>query len=181
MRLINDVLDLERMESGQVELERRATTCAELIQQAVEVMRPMAQNAGVELVSNEGSCPTRLYVDPDRMLQVLTNLLSNAIKFSAPGSSVEVSAQERATELQLRVRDHGVGIPQDRLTSIFERFHQVDPAESRRKGGTGLGLAISKSIVEQHGGRIWAESAPGQGATFFVALPLAINQVHAAA
>jgi hypothetical protein len=106
----------------------------------------------------------------------LTNLLSNAIKFSPPGSSVRIAAEERAAELHIQVRDQGVGIPQDRLTSIFERFHQVDPAESRRKGGTGLGLAISKSIVEQHGGRIWAESAPGQGATFFVVLPLAATR-----
>jgi CheY-like chemotaxis protein len=103
---------------------------------------------------------------------VLTNLLSNAIKFSPSGTSVQVTVEPRDGEAVFRVADQGRGIPHDRLESIFERFQQVDSSDSRQKGGTGLGLAICRSIVGQHGGRIWAESEPGEGSTFIFTLPL---------
>jgi signal transduction histidine kinase len=98
-------------------------------------------------------------------------LLSNAIKFSSGGSSVRVSAAGAGSQVRFSVADRGRGIPVDKLSFIFERFHQVDASDSRVKGGTGLGLTICKSIVEQHGGQVWAESEPGRGSTFYVELP----------
>jgi signal transduction histidine kinase len=110
--------------------------------------------------------------DSDRILQCLTNLLSNAIKFSDPGSQVSIKAAVAGDDIQFEVTDHGRGIPADKRESIFERFHQVDASDSRRKGGTGLGLAITRSIVLQHGGRIWVTSELGKGSSFFFTIPL---------
>ncbi|HEY0583990.1 MAG TPA: ATP-binding protein, partial [Chloroflexota bacterium] len=107
----------------------------------------------------------------DRVVQVLTNLLSNAIKFSPAGGVVEVSAQAQGGRVLFAVEDHGRGIPADKLETIFGRFQQVDPSDARRGSGTGLGLAICRSIVDQHGRRLWAESVEGQGSTFKVLLP----------
>jgi PAS domain S-box-containing protein len=170
IRLINDILDIERIESGKVAMEPAPVNAAELAQGAVDVMLQMAERAGVELYV--WAEPLRLVADADRLLQVLTNLISNAIKFSPPGTSVQLTVEPVAGEAVFRVSDQGRGIPQDRLESIFERFQQVDSSDSRQKGGTGLGLAICRSIVSQHGGRIWAESEPGEGSTFSFTLPL---------
>jgi signal transduction histidine kinase len=105
-------------------------------------------------------------------VQALTNLLSNAIKFSQPSSTVWLTVESlSSSEVLFRVRDRGQGIPTDKLESIFERFHQVDSSDSRKKGGTGLGLAICRKIIEQHGGKIWAESILGKGSTFSFTLP----------
>lgn len=172
MRLINDVLDLERIQSGRVALNRRHTRVADVMTQAGEAMRSMAETSNVTLTVERSGATA--YLDPDRILQVLINLLSNAIKFSPPGGAVRLSSACDGDELQLFVEDQGRGIPQDKLDSIFERFQQVDATDSREKGGSGLGLAICKTIVEQHGGRIWARSTPGHGSTFIVAL-----QIHA--
>jgi light-regulated signal transduction histidine kinase (bacteriophytochrome) len=114
----------------------------------------------------------RLWADPDRIIQTLTNLLSNAIKFSPAGTTVWLTAEPQGEQLLVQVSDQGRGIPADKLESIFERFQQVDTSDAREKGGTGLGLAICRSIVQQHGGQIWAESRPGEGSTFFFTLPL---------
>jgi signal transduction histidine kinase len=111
--------------------------------------------------------------DCDRIVQCLTNLLSNAIKFSHPGSQVFIQGAVAGDDVQFEVTDHGRGIPAENRESIFERFHQVDASDSRRKGGTGLGLAITRSIVLQHGGRIWVRSEPGKGSSFFFTIPLA--------
>lgn len=170
IRLINDILDLERIESGKVAMEPRPVSAAELAHNAAEVIQPVAERAGVGVYV--WAEPVWVNADPDRVLQVLTNLVSNAVKFSAPGSTVEVMVEPRGGEALVRVIDHGRGIPHDRLESIFERFQQVDSSDSRQKGGTGLGLAICRTIVGQHGGRIWAESEPGVGSTFLFTLPL---------
>ena len=170
IRLINDTLDLERVNSGQFRMERVVCDAAELMNQAADGVRAMAQQAGVVLEVFPRH--VRLWADPDRLLQVLTNLLSNAIKFSpAGGGTVWLEAEESAGELLFRVRDEGRGIPPDKLESIFERFGQVDVSDSREKGGTGLGLAICRSIVNQHDGQIWVESTVGAGTTVCVALP----------
>jgi PAS domain S-box-containing protein len=171
VRLINDILDLERMESGRAPLHFRTCDLAELVRQAIETMAPMADAAGVKLVSTIGPLP--LDADSDRILQVLTNLLSNGIKFSPNGSDITVSAEiaEKSGMLTLRVTDAGRGIPADKLESVFDRFQQVDVADARQKGGTGLGLAICRSIVQQHGGNIWAERNAGRGVTFAMQLP----------
>ncbi|MFL5385729.1 MAG: ATP-binding protein [Longimicrobiaceae bacterium] len=179
IRLINDILDLERIESGKVGMEPRLVNAAELAHNAAEMMLPMAERAGVGLFVEAEA--VRLLADSDRILQVLTNLISNAVKFSPAGASVEVRVEPVGGEACFRVADQGRGIPEDRLESIFERFQQVDSSDSRQKGGTGLGLAICRTIVTQHGGRIWAESAPGEGSTFHFTIPLAEAQPAAPA
>jgi PAS domain S-box-containing protein len=169
VRLINDMLDIERLSSGHMELEKQPTDAAELMRQAADAMRGLAEKAQVSLVVE--AAPVPLWVDPDRMAQVLTNLISNAVKFSPAGGTVRLGATQVGDGARLWVSDAGRGIPEDKLEAVFGRFQQVDSSDARDKGGTGLGLAICRTIVEQHGGRIWAESAPGRGATFHFTLP----------
>jgi PAS domain S-box-containing protein len=157
VRLINDILDIERMQSGKAELDRRACDADQLVAEAGDAMRSAAAQADVDLVISAGGGV--LWADPDRVLQTLTNLISNAIKFSPAGGRVWLWHEQQGDQVVFRVRDEGRGIPADKLEPIFERFQQVDSSDAREKGGTGLGLAICRSIVEQHGGRIWAESA----------------------
>lgn len=177
MRLINDILDIERIESGRVTMAKELCTVESLITEAVNVAQTLADQAGVTL--SVTSLPLQIWVDPDRIVQTLTNLLSNAIKFSPAGNTVwltaEIQSQESDTNhptLLFAVKDQGRGIPADKLDSIFGRFQQVDSSDSRNHEGTGLGLAICRSIVQQHEGRIWVESELGQGSTFFFTLPL---------
>jgi PAS domain S-box-containing protein len=180
LRLINDMLDLERMRSGRVEMERSTCDLGQLMRQAVDVMRSMAEQGGVRLEVDP--LASAVCADADRMLQVLTNLISNAVKFSEPGARVTLAAREQSNEaIRIEVRDQGRGIPAEHLERVFERFQQVDSSDSRAKGGTGLGLAICRMIVEQHGGRIWAESDPGAGTTMIVELPAATVEPAAAA
>ncbi|WP_414519126.1 response regulator [Nostoc sp. PCC 9305] len=170
VRLINDILDIERIESGKTKMEPEICNIVDLIVQAVNVMQPLADKAGVKVsVSAESG---QVLADCDRIVQTLTNLLSNAIKFSSAGSTVWLGVQPQGNEVLLTVKDTGRGIPTDKLESIFERFQQVDSSDSRNHDGTGLGLAICKSIMQQHGGRIWAESTLGEGSTFYITLPL---------
>ncbi len=178
VRLINDILDLERMDSGNAPIRLRPCSLRELVLQSLDTMSAMAHEAGVHLEAASGAQGgTVLFeADPDRLQQVLTNLLSNAIKFSPAGSTVRVETSTNLHDLTVRVEDHGRGVPADKLESIFGRFNQVEVSDSRQKGGTGLGLAICRSIVHQHGGEIWAErnderipSIPGT--TFIVRLP----------
>jgi signal transduction histidine kinase len=193
VRMVNDILDLDKLETDPNSLEPEWCNAKDLVQRAIEVMNNSAQSAGVDLRMD---CPSvKIWAAPDRLIQTFTNLLSNAIKFSHPGNSVSISAEVIAepfvyTDRRFRVgnepcnreticthqicfaiADRGRGIPADKLATIFNRFQQVDASDSRDKGGTGLGLAICKSIVEQHQGRIWVESEWGQGSTFFVTLP----------
>ncbi len=165
VRLINDILDLERMSSGSAPLQLRSCSVRDLITQSVDTMTAMAAEARVTLVvaPEVGSSMPTCEVDPDRLQQVFTNLLSNAIKFSPPGAAVRIRAESRGGELTVTVRDGGRGVPQTKLESIFERFQQVEPSDARQKGGTGLGLAICRSIVQQHGGQIWAERNDARG------------------
>ena len=169
VRLINDILDLERIQSGREPLAFRATQLADIVKQAVEDMQPVADAAGVKLLHD--ATKVEITADPDRLLQVITNLLSNAVKFSPPNSPVSVILRPGVTGVILSVIDHGRGIPADKLETIFGRFQQVDASDSRQKGGTGLGLAICRTIVLQHSGRIWAERNPVRGSTFRIFLP----------
>jgi PAS domain S-box-containing protein len=170
VRLINDILDIERIESGKVTMQLQSCEAASLMTQAVESVRAIADKAGVTL---ELSTPpsAHLWADSDRIIQTLTNLLGNAIKFSPSGATVWLSAQLQSEQIVFHVKDQGRGIPEDKLEQIFERFQQVDASDAREKGGTGLGLAICRSIVQQHGGHIWVESTIGQGSTFSFTLP----------
>ncbi len=177
IRLINDILDLERMESGRAPLHVRRCSLRDLARQAMETMKPMADSAGVAFQFSLGVAPEGVFFDgdPDRILQILTNLLSNAIKFSPPESTVTIRLEADNTAVQLRVSDQGRGIPVEKLDSIFDRFQQVEASDARQKGGTGLGLAICRTIVQQHNGSIWAESNSalhrGPGASLVVSLP----------
>jgi signal transduction histidine kinase len=170
IRLVGDILDLDRVDSGQIVMRRAVCDAGELMTEAADGVRALAEGVGitVEVLPGTG----QVWGDPDRLLQVLTNLLSNAIKFSRPGGgSVWLDAEHSPGEMVFRVRDEGRGIPADKLESIFERFTQVEDGDAREKGGAGLGLAISRGIVSQHGGQIWAESTVGAGTTMCVALP----------
>ena len=170
IRLINDMLDLERVESGDLSIEDAACDAGELMLRAADTVRGVADEA--HIVLDVTPVAATLSGDADRLQQVLINLLANAIKFSpASGGTIWLDAEQSPGELVFRVRDEGRGIPADKLETIFERFTQVDDTDRREKGGTGLGLAICRAIVEQHGGQIWAESTPGAGTTLCVALP----------
>ena len=171
VRLVNNVLDLQRIESGEVKMEKQICNVSALMIQATESMQPMAQQQGVVLAVKP--IDIKILVDSDYIVQALTNLLSNAIKFSTTDGTVWLTAESKSnTEVLFSVRDQGQGIPSDKLESIFERFQQVDSSDSRRKGGTGLGLTICRKIIEQHEGKIWAESTLGEGSTFSFTLPL---------
>lgn len=189
VRMVNDILDLEKLAADSNSFEQEWCDAAALLQRSVEVMSSSAEAAGVRL---ELDCPPiQIWVTPDRIVQIFTNLLSNAIKFSAPGGVVSIeakplddsgspSAQLVATspsqQIRFAISDRGRGIPEHKLETIFDRFQQVDNSDARDKGGTGLGLAICQSIVLQHQGRIWVESIWGQGSTFFVTLPQPMNK-----
>jgi PAS domain S-box-containing protein len=174
VRLINDILDIERIDSGRAAMQKKEVEIADLIHQAIDVMRAMADKSGVVLEADTVQC--KIEVDPDRIIQTFTNLLSNSIKFSPKGGVITIGGRIESSKLLIFVKDQGRGIPADKIEMIFERFHQVDTSDSREKGGTGLGLAICRTIAQQHGGRIWAESQEGKGSTFFLELPLAREQ-----
>ncbi len=170
VRLVNDILELERIGSGKAELHYTMCSADDLFRRAAGLQQTGAAKAQLRITFN--SQGVNVWADPDRILQTLTNLISNAIKFSPPGTEIHLRARRTDTnEAEIQVRDQGRGIPADKLESVFERFHQVDASDSRTMGGTGLGLAICRSIVHQHGGRIWATSTLGQGSTFHFTLP----------
>jgi two-component system, OmpR family, sensor histidine kinase VicK len=194
VRLVNSVLDLQRIESGAVTIEKQACNAADLLVQAVEAMQPMAQQHGITLVDRP--VDVQIWADADYILQTLTNLISNAIKFSAPGSKVWLTVNDRqpptsgsksprtskskaakASQVVLfQVRDEGQGIPAHKLASVFERFQQVDSSDSRKKGGTGLGLTICRKIIDRHEGKIWVDSTLGVGSTFSFTLPALMRE-----
>lgn len=182
IRLINDILDLERMESGRAPLQIRRCSLLELANQAIESMTGMAEANTVHLElaplsPSQAAAAEALFFDgdSDRILQVLTNLLSNAIKFSPPASTVRIFTEATADSILFKVADEGRGIPAEQLDSIFDRFQQVEPSDARQKGGTGLGLAICRSIVQQHCGSIWAQRNLTVGTTLYVMLPRTIR------
>jgi PAS domain S-box-containing protein len=164
MRLVNDILDIERIESGTIQMVKSVCEVSELMAKVVDEIEPLADSAGIKLrVSDAGG---NIWVDIDRMIQAFTNLLSNAIKFSPRDSTILFTASKQAGQMLFQIRDRGRGIPPDKLEVIFERFQQVDASDARSGEGTGLGLAICRSIIEQHGGHLWVESVVGEGSTF---------------
>jgi PAS domain S-box-containing protein len=169
VNLVNDILDLERLESGRATLERTVCQANDLMQQAIDGVQAIATQQNITLVLHPA--PQKVWAAYDPVIQTLTNLLSNAIKFSPAHSQVHLSAVPQNQQVLFQVRDQGRGIPADKLEAIFGRFQQVDASDAREKGGTGLGLPICRSIIEQQGGKIWAESAIGEGSTFFFTLP----------
>jgi PAS domain S-box-containing protein len=174
VRLINDILDIERITSGKVELTRGPIDAQTVVNQAREGLQSMADQEGIRIVVEPFA--GTLWGDSDRVIQTLTNLIGNAIKFSPPNTTVTLSGTAGVTEFTFRVTDQGRGVPEDKLASIFQRFSQVDASDSRTKGGSGLGLAICQSIVTAHGGRIWAEKNEPAGTRVQFTIPLAVVQ-----
>jgi signal transduction histidine kinase len=172
IRLVQDIIDVERLESGQVALDIAAYDPIGLLEQAIDTQRPAADAAGVHLSGPVGARLPNVPMDADRILQVLDNLIHNAIRFAPPGTTVSVDAALTGDTLLVRVVDHGCGIAAGKLELIFERFQQVDASDTRARGGTGLGLAICRGIVAQHGGKMWVESEVDRGSTFLFTIPL---------
>jgi signal transduction histidine kinase/DNA-binding response OmpR family regulator len=177
VRLINDILDIEKLESGRIELLRTRLRVRDAIAQAIEQNGPYARQHDVRLEAVVDGDPW-VDADPDRFAQVMANLLSNATKHSPAGSVVRVDAARKGRVVAFGVRDHGAGVPEGFRARLFERFAQADSSDARQRGGTGLGLAITRSLVLQHGGAIGFEDAPGGGTRFHFTLPVATQGVE---
>ena len=171
LRLINDVLDLSKIEAGRMQLNPGEYSVREVVDIVQVSLRSLAAEKGLDLVVNVPDDIPVAFGDNGRITQCLMNLVGNAIKFTNQGR-VEIGVQLVGNELLYRVSDTGIGIPKDELENVFAEFRQVDSTVTREFGGTGLGLTITKKFVEMHGGRIWIESEIGKGCTFFFAIPL---------
>jgi two-component system phosphate regulon sensor histidine kinase PhoR len=163
------LLDLSRIESGQVELMLTPLEPRKLLNSAADRMKLQAERAGLNLYVNCADDLQTIRADKARLEQVLVNLIHNAVKFTKPGGEISLEAEPVSSGVRFAVRDTGVGIPAESLSRIFERFYRVD--RSRTGSGTGLGLSISRHIVEAHGGRIWANSREGEGSVFYFEIP----------
>jgi two-component system phosphate regulon sensor histidine kinase PhoR len=172
-QMVNELLDLSRIESGSVQLLLDDVDLARVARATTERLRLFAERQGVALVLDVPESAPPIRGDEDRMGQVLINLLHNAVKFSPNGGEVVVGVREGDGEVVTWVQDHGVGVPEAERARIFERFYKVDRARVRGRGGTGLGLSIARHIVDSHGGRIWVDSREGDGSTFTFAIPTA--------
>jgi signal transduction histidine kinase len=171
VRLVNDILDIEKMQAGRVAFNFSRVEVGPLVAQAIEANRGFAEGYGVRIRLEDAGAAADVRADPDRLLQVVTNLLSNAIKFSPADNEVVVAIEKGTDIVRLTVRDHGPGIPVDFKPLIFEKFAQADAGDARQKGGTGLGLSIVKQIVDRLSGEVGFADAPGCGTIFHVQLP----------
>lgn len=179
LHLIDDILDLSKVEASQLELERTGFSLSDLLERLMEMVAIKAREKGLALVCEIApDVPTDLIGDPTRLRQVLLNLLGNAIKFTESGEVALRVAPDAAASvlgaLRFTISDTGIGVPDEKLDAVFERFTQADSSTTRRYGGSGLGLTISKRLVELMGGRIWVESQAGKGSVFSVAVPFEI-------
>jgi PAS domain S-box-containing protein len=172
IRLINDILDLEKAESGKLEFQLELHGLQALLQQAIDINRGFADNYAVRLELEINCVDASLLIDRDRLLQVLTNLISNAVKFSPSGSTIRVTAAIVGAVIKISIQDEGPGISSEFQQRIFQKFAQADASDSRSKGGTGLGLSISKTIMERLGGSIGFDARPSKGACFYITLPV---------
>lgn len=171
IRLIDDLLDIQKIEAGRMDFRMGRVELMPLLRRALEAARPFGDQNGVPLAAGSGVEEAVVLGDADRLLQVLANLLSNAVKFSPRGACVQVSLRRHGGGFRISVRDQGPGIPDAFRPRVFERFAQADGSDARQKGGTGLGLHICRVIVERHGGRIGFDTRPGRGTAFHVDLP----------
>jgi signal transduction histidine kinase len=174
LRLINDVLDLSKIEAGRMELSLGDYAVADVVASVRASLRSLANEKGLELLTEVAPDVSDAYGDSKRITQCLLNLVGNALKFTRQGRVV-VAVNRDSERLRFRVSDTGIGIPADQLDAIFAEFRQVDTTTTRDFGGTGLGLSITKKFVELHGGRIWVESEPGKGSTFYFTIPLRVE------
>lgn len=170
-QMVQELLELSRIESGRTPLRTRSVDVAEVIIPPAERLRPQAERAGLHMAFDLPADLPLVQADPERIAQVVTNLVHNAIKFTPAGGHIRIAARQVGKEVEVSVEDTGIGIPPEDLDRIFERFYKADRARS--SGGTGLGLAIAKHVVQAHGGRIWVQSVEGHGSTFFFTLPTA--------
>ncbi len=168
--LINDLLDIEKMEAGKLDMHFETIELGPVLEKSIESVRTFAEQHGVTL--EFPSVSKEIYADGDRLIRVLVNLISNAVKFSPQASAVTLEVRESPEYTEIRVVDRGRGIPKHMHEAVFERFRQVEAADAKQKGGTGLGLAICKAIVEQHGGLIGVDSEEGKGSTFWFRIPV---------
>jgi signal transduction histidine kinase len=171
LELINDLLDLSKIEAGRFELHLEAFEIETVLEEALSSVRPRATARSVEVLANI-STPVALFADRIRVRQILLNLLSNAVKFTPAGGTVRVEAWSREHFAEISVSDAGIGIPKDQHQAIFDKFYQLQAATQDGSEGTGLGLAIAKGLVEQHGGAIWLTSELGKGSRFTFTVPL---------
>jgi signal transduction histidine kinase len=170
-RMINEMLDLDRMESGRMTIHPEPIDLNSVVDEVAGRVRPNAPNHTLTL-DLQPDLP-QIQADRDRMTQVASNLLNNAVKYSPTGGRITVTTRADGTDVRLDVRDEGLGIPPEALETIFERFSRVDSQATKDIQGTGLGLPIVRQIVQLHGGKVWAESELGKGSVFHVVLPLA--------
>lgn len=171
VRLVNDVLDIGKLVSGQTIFDLQAVEILPAVRREIEANRGFAEVSGVQVRLDALSAAGEVHADPDRLAQVITNLLSNAIKFSPKGKDVEVTIERRGEDFRISVRDHGPGISEDFKPRIFGKFAQADATDERQHGGTGLGLSIVMKIVTRLGGRVGFDEVPGGGTSFYVELP----------
>ena len=169
--MVNDLLDLSKAESGQMQLELKAIDIVELVRDSIKVNEPYAAKYGIQFRLHDRLERAHVIADTMRLEQVLTNLLSNAAKFSPAGKVVDVIVERCDVNIRVAVRDRGPGIPQEMQDQVFQKFFQINSPDGREKHGTGLGLSICKSILEKHGVSLQIESKMGLGSTFFFQLP----------
>ena len=172
LSLINDILDISKVEAGQVELEVATFSLREALERGIVMVREKAMKTGIQLDLELDASVDLIQGDERRIRQVVFNLLSNAVKFTPEGGRIDVSTAREDGEVRIAVRDTGPGIASADQELIFEEFHQARSGDGERPEGTGLGLALSKKLVQLHGGRIWVESEVGKGSTFIFTLPV---------
>jgi PAS domain S-box-containing protein len=174
VRIINDILDISRIEAGKLELNARPHSVDEVVKQSLQNVGPIADGALVSLKADVEPGVPAVQIDLDRLIQVVVNLLSNALKVAPPRSEVTLSARRAADGfVAFSVTDHGRGIAPEKIGLLFQKFQQLDGTNTRKARGTGLGLAIVKALVEMQGGKVSVESAVGRGSTFTVTVPVA--------
>ena len=177
-RLVDQLLDLSRLESGEIRLDLGDIELSSLVRSVSSEIEAVRRDHLVEISEEIPHDVPPVWGDRERIHQVLFNLLDNAVRYTPPGGRVVVTARRVGARCEVRVEDTGPGIPAEHLPFLFERFYRVDQARSRGEGGTGIGLAIARSVVEAHGGRIWAESEVGRGSVFAFELPLAATDTR---
>ena len=175
--LINDLLNLSKLEAGKMEIKRRSCALENVISDSIDGVNTWAKTRGIEIIRNAPAGLPEADIDPDRIIQVLTNLIGNAIKFTPSGGKVTVSAQaqDNGKYLEVGVKDTGIGIAKENLPKLFDKFYQIGERAPTDISGTGIGLSIAREIVQLHGGKIWVESEKGQGAKFCFTLPVSIT------
>jgi signal transduction histidine kinase len=171
LSLINDVLDLSKVEAGRMDLEISTFDLPVALGDAMSLVRERALNHGITLSLDAAPELGTIDADERKFKQILLNLLSNAVKFTPDGGRIDVLANKEADGVRVAVRDTGIGIAPEDQAAVFEEFRQVGNDYASKQEGTGLGLALTRRFVELHGGRIWLESAPGAGSTFFFTIP----------